>query len=253
MERDFEGLRIEPTLTLAEEEIDILMVRWNNEDNLLAAACSDGTVRIYEGGTCNFVRSLSCREEGDPMPVTSIRWRPTLSSAKTKNVLLAATASGGVYHWHATSGKSLHHAPFEQNQILASDYEQEGRFFAVGCKDFSVKVVDESTKLVVNDLSSGDGERIGHSNRVFGVKWIDENTLASGGWDNNIFLWDLRTGNVEKYMHGVSICGDAIDVHQHSMLIGNYNTSNQLQIRNWQENSVVHTCLLYTSPSPRDS
>ena len=29
---------------------------------------------------------------------------------------------------------------------------------------------------------------LGHSNRIFSVKYVDENTIVSGGWDSNVNL-----------------------------------------------------------------
>ena len=32
---------------------------------------------------------------------------------------------------------------------------------------------------------------LGHSNRIFSLKFSDENTLISGGWDSNVYLFKL--------------------------------------------------------------
>lgn len=37
-----------------------------------------------------------------------------------------------------------------------------------------------------------DWNNIGHDNRVFAVKFIDDNILISGGWDSVIHVWDIR-------------------------------------------------------------
>jgi WD40 repeat protein len=44
------------------------------------------------------------------------------------------------------------------------------------------------------EFTGGGGGELGHINRVFAVKFDkeDENLLISGGWDNNIKVWDLR-------------------------------------------------------------
>ena len=88
----------------------------------------------------------------------------------------------------------MHSFTIHDNQILSCDYSPQGKYFAIGCKDFTVKVVEESTKEIVVNFGSSEGEFLGHGNRVFSVKWIDENLLVSAGWDNTILLWDLRTG-----------------------------------------------------------
>jgi len=31
-----------------------------------------------------------------------------------------------------------------------------------------------------------------HSNRVFALKFIDNNTIMSAGWDKTILIWDIR-------------------------------------------------------------
>ena len=57
-----------------------------------------------------------------------------------------------------------------------------------------VMVYDESTRGLVCALEGGGSGEPGHSNRVFSVKFVtdDNNLIISGGWDNNIKIWDIR-------------------------------------------------------------
>ncbi len=38
----------------------------------------------------------------------------------------------------------------------------------------------------------------GHTNQVFGLEWINENTIASGGYDNTIKIWSINTGETNR-------------------------------------------------------
>ena len=63
---------------------------------------------------------------------------------------------------------------------------------------------------------------MGHSNRIFAVKFMNENTLLSGGWDNNVLIWDLTTRNAVRCLFGPHIAGDALDVIGNIVVTGSY-------------------------------
>ena len=78
----------------------------------------------------------------------------------------------------------------------------------------------------------------GHSNRIFSLKFIDENTVISGGWDSVVHIWDLRQAKSAQSFYGPHIAGDSIDVKGNTILTGCYATKSQLQlwdIRNLQQ------------------
>mmetsp|Transcript_2197 Transcript_2197/g.2541 ORF Transcript_2197/g.2541 Transcript_2197/m.2541 type:complete len:183 (+) Transcript_2197:513-1061(+) len=70
----------------------------------------------------------------------------------------------------------------------------------------------------------------GHANRIFSVKYVqdDPNYLISGGWDNNLLLWDIRAGKVAKSFYGPHICGDSLDIKGGNILAGSYSNSDNL-------------------------
>lgn len=94
------------------------------------------------------------------------------------------------------------------------------------------------TKSITTKLGRADWNNKGHANRIFCVKFVDENTLISGGWDSVIHMWDLRQGKSINSFYGPHVSGDSIDLKNNQVLIGCYAAKNQLQIwdlRNQQQ------------------
>ena len=224
-----EGRRVVHEMTLGEETSEVFAVRWSADDSLIAASMGDGSIRLFSATSGSLIRNLVCKASEENMPVTGIRWRPLVSVSKTKHILLCITSDGAIIHWHATSGKELHRLMLPGTQCLACDYTLEGKHYAVGFQDMFIRVYDEGTKQQTAELSMGVGERIGHSNRIFSVKWLSDSMLASAGWDNNILLWDVRTQSVVRSIFGPHICGDALDVRNDVLVSGSFNSVDQLE------------------------
>jgi WD40 repeat protein len=229
-------------MTIADNTLQKLCVRWNNDDTHLAAACEDGSVRIYSADTGHYQRSLICRLGADSLPVTGLRWRPYSEQTKTKHVLVSISSEGAVMHWHAASGKMLSRTVVEDAQLLSMDYKADATQFVVGAKDARLRIFDESTRDVVSDLSHGDMTRSGHVNSIFAVKWYDENIVVSGGWDRNLNFWDVRTGRTEAAFFGPNCCGESIDCRGDSVLVGSHDITSQVQLWSLGERRQVLAC-----------
>lgn len=163
------------------------------------------------------------------MPVTALRWRPQSTSMKTANVLVAAQADGWIKHWHATSGRCLHsrHTNPEnlEAQLYSIDYNPDGLLLATAGDERLIKLYDEQTKSTVLEMQ-GNSKWPGHSNRIFCVKFnpYDGNILATGGWDNCVFIYDIRKKGPIECIYGPHVCGEAIDFKKdgHTLLTGSY-------------------------------
>ena len=229
------AFKLEPRVTISENTSEIFCVKFSPDGKYLAAGCGDGAIRVFSTQNGKLAYTL---EGGSnvALPTTAIRFRPVTPTSRTKNVMLTANAAGTVQHWHMTSGKCLHDMPLDdENQVYALDYNDEGSQFATGGKDKCVRIFDEATKSLVVKMHGGLGYSVkntpGHSNRIFSVKFMpgDENTVVSGGWDNTVQIWDIRSGAAVRSIYGPHICGDALDVIGNEIVTGSWRANDQLQ------------------------
>ena len=210
-------------LTMQTGDSEIFSVRWSPDDLVLAGAASDGTVKIVSANG-ESLQSLPCYQNL-PFPVTSVRWRP--SGGKTRNIVLACTCDGSMYHYHVSSGKIIHFSQLQVG-ILSLDYSQDGNFYAVGCDNSSIQVFDENTKSIRNSF---DGEcGLSHTSRVMCLKWANSQLFWTGGWDKMVILWDTRAKKSVKHLTNVKLCGEAIDFVDNYMVTGEYEIDNQVKL-----------------------
>ncbi len=170
------------------------------------------------------------------------RWLPH-NENKTKNVLVATTSDGKITHWHTASGKVLHQMEEKDNSICCMDFSPDGSLFATAGDDRNVRIYDDNMKTVESIMKPGGLNHPGHSNRIFSIRFHKTmNIIASGGWDNTVQFYDLRSKTVIGSVHGPHICGDSIDFKEYELLTGSWATSNQIQvwdIRNYKMQRMV--------------
>ncbi len=221
-------------ITINNNGIDIYCVRFSPDGKFLAAGCGDGAIRVFNSQNGSLAYTLQ-GGSNVTLPTTALRFRPVTAAARTKNVFAAANASGVVQHWHMTSAKVLSSMEGDGNLVYALDYNDEGTKFITAGKDSVIRVYDEATKTLLLGMHHGGGALTkvipGHTNRIFSCKSMpgDENVIISGGWDNTVHIWDIRTGGAVRVFHGPHICGDALDVAGSVIVTGSWRPENQLE------------------------
>lgn len=227
--------KLVPKLTISDNTSEVFCVRFSPDGKFLAAGCGDGGIRVFNTQSGVLAYNLQGGSNAS-LPTTSIRFRPITASTRTKNVFLAANATGVIQHWHMTSGKCLHTSEDPGNEVYALDYNDDGSKFATAGKDTCIRVYEEATKTLLCKMQGGAGygphAAPGHSNRIFSIKYMpgNENIIVSGGWDNTVQIWDLREGSAVRSIFGPHICGDSLDVVGNEVLTGSWRQNNQLEI-----------------------
>lgn len=84
-------------------------------------------------------------------------------------------------------------------------YFQEGILLKIICQTFEKIDLSSNTPGVLD----------GHTSRVFAACFNPRSNheLVTGGWDNVVQFWDVRQPFAIRYISGVHICGDGLDIH----------------------------------------
>ena len=164
--------------------------------------------------------------------------------------LLVGCSNGNISQWNMHSGQLSQSFTEDGNQILAMDYQPIGAYFATGGIDYKIRIYSTECNSDTSDAGAEacgaltpaivleKSENIGykaHKDRIQCLKWIDNNHIASGGWDGNVYVWDIRKEFPVKTMVGPVLYGDGIDVYNQLLLIAdsNENTKEPLQLWHW--------------------
>lgn len=106
-----------------------------------------------------------------------------------------------------------------------------------------IRIYDETTKVVNMTLEKAQWRRAGHSNRIFSLKFLDDqpDLLLSGGWDTNLHIWDLREGKSVACIYGPEISGDAIDYKEGMILTGSCRRKDQIELWDFGTRKLIRT------------
>lgn len=206
-------------------------MKWNFEDSILAASDSNGIIRIYSSPSFDILKVLSHRT-ASLMPITSMSWYPDSKNESMKDTLLANTSDGWLMLWQTTIGILLQSAQLPEKQATVCEFSPQGDVFAVSCRDFSIAIYNAASFEMEYTLDFAVGNVLGHSNKIFALKWLDSTTLISGGWDETVLVWNLSSRSVSNYFYGLHICGQSIDLRENMLLVGIYGMKKQIQMFN---------------------
>lgn len=168
-------------------------IKFNHNDQYLAAAYKDGKVRVFNVMTRHLVCTINCNPNSSTETmVQSIKWRPKIEG-RTNNILMAICRERMV-EIHTPSRKIVNQITFNDT-IFSCEYSHDGLMYALGLKDYSIRVFDSLTKKEIIKLGGIDNQKVtGHQSKIFSLKFVrDQKVLISGGWDDILIFWDLSS------------------------------------------------------------
>lgn len=160
------------------------LVSWG--DNNLVAVALGQVVYVYDPSSGAIHELRACSAPGDY--VTSVAWVTGGSGSINRDQLAVGTFLADLQVWDAVALTKLRTLRGHRERIGALSWA--GSALSSGSRD---------TKILHHDLRSGArggvvAALVGHQQEICGLAWSpDAATLASGGNDNCLCLWDART------------------------------------------------------------
>jgi COMPASS component SWD3 len=224
-----ETSQIIPIRQLTCDRSDVFTIRWSNTGDQLSIGTSNGFAQLYDSAY-EQIQLINCQSGAEKMPVSTIRYRPEPPDSVRKPALLLTTCDGGVLHWNLARSKPINSTRLRNDQFYSSDFNAAGTMYLLGCNEGKIKLFDENTFSQTSQFCTfTEGESKG-AQRVFCVKWLNDNLFLSAGWDDKVTIWDQRSHNFVREMLGPHVCGESIDVKENTVAVGSYHIKDQLTI-----------------------
>ncbi len=167
-------------------EYDVLSVSFRPSGKLLAAGCSDTTVKLWNVATGRIVRILEGHEEA----VLSVSFGPW------GRLLATSGPDTTVKLWNVETGEIVRTLQSRQDAVLSVSFGASGRLLASAGSDGTAKLWNVRTGETIHTL---EGHHAAVSSVSFGPRG---RTLASAGMDKTIKLWKTDTGELLHTLQG---------------------------------------------------
>ena len=201
-------------------------VRMTSDDKLLVASFSSGDIRIYDLANWKEVFHFGAVHDNE-------MWGMALAP---NDKLLASAGKDNYANVFDLVTKKKVHSLKHPGEVNGVAFTPDSRYLATGCGDSRIRIFDATTgervamfnaheRGTVTDLQfTADGKLLAssgadgtvriwdasdlknpvakrvlkaHSGAAFGVAISpDDRWLVSAGWDNQIKMWDLKTGDI---------------------------------------------------------
>lgn len=207
------------------------LIHWSARNQL--AVSLGNAVWLWSGDTGS-VSKFCFKKEAD-LDYTAVQWDP-------KGNLLAVGDGNGVLElWDFDTAKMVFQAKDNLDRIDCISWNNPN-IFSTGSRDASILTYDIRVK------NEPVAKYLSHSDEVCGLQWSPNgSTLASGGNDNKVFLWNIRKHEPEAQIdeHTSAVKAIAWSPHQRNLLLtgGGYTDKT---IRVWNTLSMSLTAEIYT-------
>ncbi|XP_067206557.1 uncharacterized WD repeat-containing protein alr2800-like isoform X2 [Linepithema humile] len=195
---------------------DVLCICYTETYDFLTAGLSDGTLKFYKVSTGENTLILCDAEMMyNPAPVTAVKHRPVNTSHPITHTVTATYANGCVKCWHYPTAQCLYTIREKRQTLGLAYHPQLPKFVTVG-DDMVLCLYDEETKTLERIFCGSHSMDVmdGHKSRVFSACFHPKSAyeLISAGWDDTVQFWDTRQAHSLRFISGVHMCGDGLDI-----------------------------------------
>ncbi|EFN78105.1 Uncharacterized WD repeat-containing protein alr2800, partial [Harpegnathos saltator] len=195
---------------------EVLCICYTEAYDFLAAGLANGLLKFYRLATGEDALTLCDAEMmQNPAPTTAVKHRPVHDSHPITHTVIATYANGCVKCWHYPTAQCLYTIREDRQTLGLAYHPVLPKFVTVG-DDTTLRLYDEETKRRERVFRASDSTDVmdGHKSRVFSARFKpgSAHELISGGWDDTVQFWDTRQAHSLRYISGVHMCGDGLDI-----------------------------------------
>ncbi|XP_014280998.1 uncharacterized protein [Halyomorpha halys] len=213
--------------------------KFSPNGDYLIIGTGNGTVQV-----CNMAdktTSVHCIR-GYNRRITSINFLPKDKEVKT---FFASSLTGRVYMGKYEEDKWKLYAFLKEinNEINAMDINKSGDYMATAGKDSHIRIYNPNRRKLVHlflkpgttseeDVLKDAVAEDGHFRRICALKFNpdDPNMFITGGWDDILKVWDVRTVNPVQSIAGPHLTGNSLDIWGRVLLTGQWTCNESVQL-----------------------
>ncbi|XP_044755445.1 uncharacterized protein LOC123314319 [Coccinella septempunctata] len=228
--------------------IDQLCCHYNQDYSLLATGGADGVVRLYDTPNFDFAKSIRGGNdtEGFTSCVTCIKHKPVLKPDQIDNHFTFTYVNGIVKCFNYKSKECIFTINEKRQTYGLAFHPRLNKFVTFG-DDLKINLYDYETQVKERTFKRSGKKTVhdGHTSRVFAAQFNPASNaeFLSGGWDNTVFLWDLRQPHGIRYISDVNLCGEGLDIDQmgRQVLTCSWRNENPLQLWDYSTFQLIAT------------
>jgi len=226
-----------------EKRTGVYSLQYSPDAKQLVVGYGDGAIHALNSQTGVLEHELKSPLHGG-LPIKCIRFHPT-----SPQVCFAASTAGKVHACNTRAGPATDICSEAGNETYSLDFSSKGSVFATAGRDSDIRIYEtESNKLVrVYEgfrINRAEQNEMAHAKRVFSLKFHPEheNVIVTGGWDDHLKIWDLRTSvGVQRTVYGPHICGDGIDIKGPYILTASWVEEEALQVWDFSDGRMLYS------------
>jgi WD40 repeat protein len=134
--------------------------------------------------------------------------------------LAVAGRNGRIRMWNVADASREHDIETDRRRIRGLAFSPNGRMLAAAGNSTTIRIYDVATGTLAATLETRPA-------KVFALVFLNDTTLATGGSDNHVSIWDLNTRQVTHRLEGHTgtVAALACDAKGETLVTASYDTT----------------------------
>ena len=202
------------TLLTEQNKEAIINLAFSVDGSKVATVGFEKWLRIFDIDSGDQIKELKCSCPDNH----AVAFSPDGTS------IAAAGRSGVTRVWNVESGEQSAQFKVHRKRVRSLEYAGDGTLVS-GSDDQTIAITDPA-----NSAASRSLPRL--ASKLYAVKLIDDDVIATGGSDNRIHLWKLKDGRQIGSLQGHTGTVTSLSLDGEKLVSGSYDT----QVRIWSPN-----------------